>query len=71
MEKKTYWKVEVNTFDDGTVKAAVIGSKESDAPPAGQSRKRPGMLAEIRWFAAKEEAEKFAEAARRKGADKK
>jgi hypothetical protein len=60
MEKKSrYWKVEVDTFDDGTVKAAVIGNKLADKEPRYQRRETPGMVAEIYWFEDKGNADFF------------
>jgi hypothetical protein len=62
-----YWKVQVETFDNGTVNAAVTGSREDDAPPPRRVKQWPGMFAEDCWFDSEEKAEAFAAEKRAEG----
>jgi hypothetical protein len=59
MEIKTYWKVQVEEYADGTVKAAVIEKREAVEKPPGKSRTSPGMMATVQWFDSREEADRF------------
>jgi hypothetical protein len=65
MGKRTYWKVQVETYDNGTIKAAVTGSKErAGEPPPYRKVRRLGFTAEIYWFDNRDNAEFFAKVIR-------
>jgi hypothetical protein len=75
--KRTYWKVEVEAYDNGLVKAAVTGSEEREASPqkalpylCGRQFERPGMTATELWFNDKGKAEAFVADLRRPGNDR-
>jgi hypothetical protein len=65
MEKKTYWKVFVNTYDYGPIEAAVIGSKIAYAKPCNQIKRQYGMIAETYWFNSKSDADAFVQEKRK------
>jgi len=48
--KTRFWKVQVETYRDGTVKAAVLGCREALKKPSDGYRKDQWREVSVRWF---------------------
>jgi hypothetical protein len=55
--KKTFWNVQVEILKDGTVKAAVLRSREAKYQPSVVYRKEPGREVFSLWYDNREEAQ--------------
>jgi len=55
--KKKFWKVQIENYKDGTVKAAVLGNREALSKPLDIYKKLQIMEAIILWFETEAEAQ--------------
>jgi hypothetical protein len=48
--KKKFWNVGIEIYEDGTVKAAVLRSREAEYQPSAVYRKEPGREVFSFWY---------------------
>ena len=54
--KTRFWKVQIETLKDGTVTAAVLGSRQAEGQPSDGYKREPGREIYSLWFGNEAEA---------------
>jgi hypothetical protein len=55
--KRRFWNAEVEIYEDGSVKAAVLWSREAESKPADRRVENPGREVFSLWFESEGEAQ--------------